>query len=234
MFERFAAELDACRAIEEVSAFFSADIARHGFTVCAAGAMLPSSKGPEPHFFFQNWPAEWLELYRRRNFVAIDFSVAEGRRRMAPFTWLEAKADRTLSRAEQELWKEAVSFGWGGGFSVPLHGPGGYFAMVTMGRPEQPYTQELRTELHLKSFFVHERCRALTGLAVVAEPSATLTHRELECIRWVAAGKTDWEIAGIMGLSQTTVKSHVDGARRKLGARSRPQAVAQLVLNGLS
>ncbi len=60
----------------------------------------------------------------------------------------------------------------------------------------------------------------------MTDPQATLTHRELECLRWVAAGKTDLQIARLLGVSQTTARTHIDQARRKLGARTRSQAVA--------
>lgn len=226
--------LTACSTLEAVQLLFSAEIATYGFTVCACGAFLPTDKGPVPYFFFQDWPPDWIRLYQARNFVAIDYGVAEARRRIAPFTWSEVRAERVLSRDEQELWDTAVSWGWAEGFSVPIHGPGGYFALVTMGGNPGEIAQGLRSRLHLYSFMVHERCRTLTGLSPVAAPQARLTSRELECLRWVAAGKTDWEIATIMGLSQTTVKTHVDHGRRKLGARTRPQAVARLVLSGLS
>ena len=56
-----------------------------------------------------------------------------------------------------------------------------------------------------------------------------LTARERDALRWVAAGKSDWEIAVILGVSQTTVRFHVDNARRKLGAVNRAQAVAMLL-----
>lgn len=56
-----------------------------------------------------------------------------------------------------------------------------------------------------------------------------LTTRERDALRWVAAGKSDWEIAVILGVSQTTVRFHVDNARRKLGAVNRAQAVALLL-----
>ena len=52
-------------------------------------------------------------------------------------------------------------------------------------------------------------------------------------MRWVAAGKTDWEIGTILSISATTVKFHVNRARAKLGARMRAQAAARLVLYGL-
>lgn len=234
MGEEFASELALCATIGEVKDWFRQRIAAYGYSASACGAFLPTDNGPEPHFFFQDWPPDWIELYVRRNFVAADYGVAEARRRIAPFTWLEAKSERTLSRAEQEIWDTVVAWGWTDGLSVPIHGPGGYFAIVTMAGKEQPMPPALRGELHQLAFLTHERCRALTGLAPVADPQAALTHRELECIRWVAAGKTDAEIAERIGVSQTTVRSHIDQARGKLGAKTRAQAVARLVLTGLS
>lgn len=230
----FAGPLAACRTIDAVRDYFKERIAVHGYTASACGAFLPAEKGPETHFFFQDWPPDWVELYARRNFVAADYVVAEARRRIAPFTWLEAKAERALSRAEQDIWDTAAEWGWTDGFSVPIHGPGGYFGLVTMAGTQHPMPAALRGQLHQLAFLTHERCRALTGLAPVSDPQAVLTHRELECIRWVAAGKTDADIAGLLGVSQTTVRSHIDQARRKLGARTRAQAITRLVLSGLS
>ena len=230
----FAQALATCTTLDEVKTLFKSQIAVHGFTASACGAFVPTDRGPEPHFFFQDWPAEWIALYQQRNFVAVDYGVAEARRRLAPFTWLEAKSERTLSRSEQDLWDTVVAWGWTDGLSVPIHGPGGYFAIVTMAGKQQPMPPTLRAHLHVIAFLTHERCRALTGLALVGPPEAALTHRELECLRWVAAGKTDPEIGMILSISAATVKFYVDAARNKLGARTRAQAVARLVLRGLS
>lgn len=234
MDDEFAGALAACATIDAVKALFKQRIAVLGYTASACGAFLPTDMGPETHFFFQDWPPDWIELYVRRNFLAADYTVAEARRRIAPFTWLEAKAVRTLSRAEQDIWDTAGEWGWTDGLSVPIHGPGGYFGLVAMAGKERPMPPALRGELHQLAFLTHERCRALTRLAPVINPRAALTHRELECIRWVAAGKTDWEIADLLGVSQTTVRTHIDQARRKFGARTRAQTVARLVLEGLS
>ncbi|WP_293475001.1 LuxR C-terminal-related transcriptional regulator [Phenylobacterium sp.] len=67
------------------------------------------------------------------------------------------------------------------------------------------------------------------GPSEAAGPELGLTARERDSLRWVAAGKSDWEIAVILGVSQTTVRFHVDNARRKLGAVNRAQAVALLL-----
>jgi LuxR family quorum sensing-dependent transcriptional regulator len=230
----FADALAACNAIADVKTVFKAHIAPHGFTASACGAFVPTDSGPESHFFFQDWPPEWIALYQRRNFVAVDYVVAEARRRIAPFTWLEAKAQRRLSHAEQKLWDTAADWGWTDGLSVPIHGPGGYFALVAMAGKKQPMPPELRGRLHLMALMTHERCRTLTGLALVAPTKAAFTPRELECLRWVAAGKTDPEIGTILSIVATTVRFHVDAARKKLGAQTRAHAVARLVMRGLS
>ena len=57
-----------------------------------------------------------------------------------------------------------------------------------------------------------------------------ITKRELEVLRWVYKGKTNWEISSILGISHTTVKNHVQNIIRKLGVENRRQAA----IKGLS
>ncbi len=74
-----------------------------------------------------------------------------------------------------------------------------------------------------------------TVIVCVSDPGAAmgdeaiLTARERDALAWVAEGKSDWEIAVILGLSETTVRFHVDNARKKLGAVNRAQAVARML-----
>lgn len=234
MIDQFQDAIGQCQSIEDVARLLREAIAPFGFTACAAGAFLPADRGPEPRFFFQDWPQDWLALYMERNFVAVDYGVAEARRRLEPFSWNEAKAERDLSRAEQALWDEANRWGWLDGFSVPIHGPGGYFAIVTMARESEGVEASLRLHLRMLSLLTHDRCRELAGLGSVSDLAEPLTARELECMRWVAAGKTDPEISEILEIGAATTKTHIEGARRKLGATTRSQAVARLVFAGLS
>lgn len=53
----------------------------------------------------------------------------------------------------------------------------------------------------------------------------TLTRREVQCLRWAAAGKTDGEIGIILSLSVSTVRFHLRNAAGKLGATGRAQAI---------
>lgn len=54
----------------------------------------------------------------------------------------------------------------------------------------------------------------------------TLTNREIECLRWVAAGKSSWETGQILRCTERTVNFHINNAMRKLNVSKRPMAVA--------
>jgi transcriptional regulator EpsA len=59
-----------------------------------------------------------------------------------------------------------------------------------------------------------------------------ITAREVEVLTWVRDGKTNEEIAAILGLSMLTVKNHLRHAMQKLVVRTRGQAVARAIALG--
>lgn len=61
----------------------------------------------------------------------------------------------------------------------------------------------------------------------------TPSARECEILRLLASGATDPQIASMLGLSPATVQTHVRNAKAKLGARTRAQAVAMAIGQGL-
>ena len=63
-------------------------------------------------------------------------------------------------------------------------------------------------------------------------PSGLITAREIEVLTWVRDGKTNDEIADILGLSMLTVKNHLRHAMKKLVVRTRGQAVAKAIALG--
>lgn len=60
-----------------------------------------------------------------------------------------------------------------------------------------------------------------------------LSPRELTVLLWMKEGKTNWEIARIVGLSERTVRFHVGSIFEKLDVTSRTQAVARALGAGL-
>jgi two-component system nitrate/nitrite response regulator NarL len=65
------------------------------------------------------------------------------------------------------------------------------------------------------------------------QPGPPLTAREYEVLRRVALGETNPEIAEILGLSRNTVKSYLQTAMQKLGARNRVDAIVRANEYGL-
>jgi DNA-binding NarL/FixJ family response regulator len=66
-----------------------------------------------------------------------------------------------------------------------------------------------------------------------ARPSEALTPRELEVLRLMAEGKSNKTIARELGISESTVKFHVNAILGKLGVQSRTEAVVHATRLGL-
>lgn len=60
-----------------------------------------------------------------------------------------------------------------------------------------------------------------------------LTPREREVLQWAAMGKTAWETAQLLNLSEKTVKFYLLRACERLGANNKTHAVAVALKNQL-
>ena len=68
----------------------------------------------------------------------------------------------------------------------------------------------------------------------VPSPPAAFTPRELSCLERLVSGLTDQEIARDLSIAHGTVRFHLEGARRKVGARSRTHLAALAVALGVA
>jgi DNA-binding CsgD family transcriptional regulator len=65
-------------------------------------------------------------------------------------------------------------------------------------------------------------------LATEGLASIGFTRRETEIFRWLAEGKTDYELGVILGISEHTAHKHVQHILRKLGVSSRATALLRV------
>lgn len=86
-------------------------------------------------------------------------------------------------------------------------------------------------ELEVLGNYFHSHVLRMNGNK--ADDSLLVTARELDCLRWTAAGKTAWEASVILGISERTVRFHLNSAREKLNCATTAQAIAHAVANGL-
>jgi transcriptional regulator EpsA len=114
-----------------------------------------------------------------------------------------------------------------------LRGGGTFFALFSL--PEPPTARQaffldlLLPSLHLAFLRVatpgDESQDDGAGDLIAAEP--LLTNREIEVLRWVTKGKSNYEIGMILVLSTLTVKNHMQRIYKKLNVHNRAQAVSR-------
>jgi len=92
-------------------------------------------------------------------------------------------------------------------------------------------SERRRLEEELQRLREETEAEAEEGVKRAAEYG--LTFREITVLSQIARGKSDKEIAVLLGLSPFTVNKHSSNLVRKLDARSRSQAAAQAVREGI-
>ena len=65
------------------------------------------------------------------------------------------------------------------------------------------------------------------------QPYLCLSPREKEVLLWAGRGKSAWETAQLLGLSESTVKSYIRNACGRLGVKNKTHAVAICLTHGL-
>jgi DNA-binding CsgD family transcriptional regulator len=69
---------------------------------------------------------------------------------------------------------------------------------------------------------------------IAARQAPRFSPRETDCVSLLVRGYTDEEIAAGLAITHATVRFHLDGARRKTGARSRTHLAALAVALGVA
>ena len=181
-----------------------------------------------------SWPEGWRTRYFARDYLRIDPVANHVRRTTEPFLWREAPY-RSDEAGAARVMGEATEFGLSQGFCVPIHhltGPGGG---VSFGASRLDLSEDAKAALHLVSIYAYQRAETLIreGGRNPMRKAPRLTAREIECLRWTAAGKTSWEASEILSTSQRTVEFHLKNAARKLDAVNRVQCVAEALRQGI-
>lgn len=230
LIDRCATEPD----IDQLIARFKKVALEFGFQGSACGSWDGIGEQRSTRFFFLDWPEDVLRIYAEKKMETRDPLVFAARRRMTPFTWDEVYSDPHLPPQSEEIYQFAYSMGWLDGFCVPIHGPSGYQGLVSLlAREKLSLSPRERGVLEMMSRTIHDRCRSTLGFGLPPASPPKLTPRELECMKWVAVGKSNWEIAQVLGISEATAHFHVENAKKKLGKSTRTEAVAMLVMHGL-
>ena len=128
----------------------------------------------------------------------------------------------------------AAKQGLGTGFTVPAHVPGEVNGSCSFATARGRHLQgEHLAAAQLVGAFAFEAARRMAKREhqKLSDP-ARFSDRERDCLIWVARGKSDSEIATILGISRETVHQYVKQARASYDAVSRSQLVAHALFSG--
>ncbi len=188
-----------------------------------------------------SYPERWMQQYTDKNYASDDKVVQLCLTRKTPFHWRTELKHSTLTTKQQHIMDEAAQAGLVDGYTLPLVSRDGEIAILTVipdrrmqNGDKQHYNENL---LYVIAQFFHVR-----ALRIVMEEQLTstigrrrsfLSGRERETTLWISRGKSSWEVAQILGISEKSVEFYMESVKRKLEAVNRTQAVVKALLLGL-
>lgn len=176
-----------------------------------------------------NYPQGWTHELVSRGFVSDDPVHLASRRANTGFGWCELGDLILLEGRHRAILERSRYHGLGGGFTIPANVPGEPAAScsfaVRVGHEVPAARLRCAETIGAHALRAARRLRSLPP----PPPRPRLRRREIECLRLVARGKTDWEIARILDLSVETVRQYVKRARAAYDVGSR----TQLAVHGL-
>lgn len=231
-------ELIACRSVEN----WRDHVFRMGQELGYEQALLaifPDKDTPievEHAFLHSNYSEVWRDKYDAEKFNRIDPVVSHCLCKSTPLIW----SPKLFSgRCRQEMYEEASSHGIRSGISLPIHGASGELGILCFVSNAKPDRRFHDDALHNLPFLSYFRDFVLESSLKFMKPlhdtkgMISLTARELECLKWSAAGKSSWEIGNILRCTEANVNYHFGNIRRKFNTNSRQQAIARAIKLGL-
>jgi LuxR family transcriptional regulator, quorum-sensing system regulator BjaR1 len=192
------------------------------------GEIPEPNKDFEPCTLLHNWPPGWFRRYMDNAYVDIDPVLRKLRSAVDPFAWNDAAYDPRKDMLAHKVMCEAPEFGLKVGYTVPLCSPSGAKAGMTFGGERFDDIPGAKRALHFVAVYAHSKVRNLTsGRRKPEVPQPKLSTKEIEVLKWCAAGKSYSRIADILLVSTTTIETHIGRACRKLAAANRTQAVVE-------
>jgi len=139
-----------------------------------------------------------------------------------------------LSAAQTRFLRLGEEAGLNNGIGIPFAGPRNQIAGVALATSDRG--AEHLDNLDLLSAYCNQFYATYKRLIRARRPvprMAVLSPREQEVLKWVAAGKSDHDIAAILTVSANTVAYHMRNIFLKLKVNNRVTAVVVAITQGL-
>ena len=180
-----------------------------------------------------NYPDGWAEWFDEQSLGATDPVHRASNVTSVGFVWSDLPGMIALTAQDRRVLELARSEGIGDGFTVPAHVPGEAHGSCSFAcAPGDPFSQDPLPLLQLVGAFAFEAARRMRRSRFSQEPPVQLTDRQRECVMWAARGKSDWEIAQVLGVSEATVGEHLRHAYERYGVGKRTLATVHALFDG--
>ncbi len=178
---------------------------------------------------------DWARRYIEKDYRSVDPVVLGALRRFHPMDW---KTLDWSSPAARAMLREAMTHGLGNqGWSVPIWGPQGEFALFCLNHSTDDETWEAFTSRNAKDILVVSHLMHQQAMRIINQeldpPSADLSPREREALTQLSLGQSRAAVADSLQISENTLRAYIDSARHKLGALNVTHAVALALARGL-
>lgn len=177
----------------------------------------------------------WVRHYVEKDYLRIDPVVKGCFQRFHPVDW---KRLDWSSKAARAFRVDAIKHGIGNqGFSIPIRGPSGQFALFTLthscdDQEWLEFTQTHQRELILIAHYFNLKAIEFEG-ARKPEPARPLSPREVDTLTFLAMGYSRGQVAEMLSISEHTLRAYIESARFKLGAINTTHAVARALSEGM-
>jgi len=222
------------RAATTVEAFQAAtEQARDHLGVLHTGYHWVNARGER--FAAGTYSPAWLDRYIAQDYLRMDPVIYGCFQRFTPANWKELDWS---SKAAQAMWRDALAHGLGNqGYSVPVRGPAGQFALFTLNTEAEDDDWEvfIVANAQIVMILAHEFNRKALELECGGDgvPVPNLSPRELAAMRCLALGMSRAQAAAALRISEHTLRVYIENARHKLGALNTTHAVARALSTGL-
>jgi LuxR family transcriptional regulator, quorum-sensing system regulator BjaR1 len=222
---RFYADLQNCKDVASCARLFKQALKPFGLDTYAYGEVDLANRD-RIVFYILEWPERFRKFYIATGLIEQDPLLDAVRIWQKPFTWSELRADRALSNFTRETLQHLAENSWTEGLVVPVARGGTRYGVVSIIGNSKPITAKQRTELCLITTCLMVRVRSLAADSGYPLSPAGLSPREVDAVTLVARGLSDPAIGKRLGISASTAHHHIEGARRKLHAKTRAELAA--------
>lgn len=252
--------IEKCRSsssvlqLEEILTYYVGGFIPHKMRICGIGNV--DGKTPVQRLNF-GCPTKMTEEMPSTACAQNNFLLPRWMEEQAPiYTVVAALADDDLTPGQREWRDQLLGFGVR---NVATHGrieaSSGVVSFFYLCGLAQPLTgQQAEVFSMLIPHLHHTLLRVLKADSAMPAKSAEniststavpevkrsveradwgLTRRESEILKWIYYGKTNSETAKILGISELTVRNHMQNLMLKLGVGNRTQAVVKAMQNNI-